>query len=198
MQPLEVMGVGTDWTTVWLPRHADGRQPPLLFQLNSQMMQRKIFGVTMAEPSVERSHVVSRPIVADSFVPLPRRDRSFTSWCGDFYLDAERSILATQIADQHLNPVGIAHGGMLATLVDSAFGATIQHKLNLAVAPVTISLNIDYISPANPGDWVEAHVELHKIGRRISNASCSLRAGDRLVLRASGTFMMQPRNIPTP
>ena len=132
----------------------------------------------------------SQRAVPDGFVPLGRRDPSFISLCGNFHFDAARCVLATRIAEDHLNPIGIAHGGMLATLVDTAFGAALRHKLGLPVAPMTISLNIDYVSPARPGDWVEAHVELHKAGRRISNASCLLNVAGRLVLRASGTFMM--------
>ena len=129
--------------------------------------------------------------VPDGFVPLPPRYRSFIHHCGNFHFNPENCVLATRIANDHLNPIGIAHGGMLATLVDTAFGAAIRHKLKLPVAPMTISLNIDYVSPARPGDWVEAHVELHKAGRRIGNASCSLKVAERLVLRASGTFMME-------
>ncbi len=114
----------------------------------------------------------------------------FTRHCGTFYLHAERPVLATRIERHQLNPVRIAHGGFLATLADSAFGATIKRELGLPVPPITVSLAIDYTGAVREGDWVEAHVEVYKVGKRLSNANCLVKVGERLVLRASGVFMM--------
>ena len=127
----------------------------------------------------------------EGFVPIAAPIPGFVHQCGNFLFCAKRSVVATRIAAHHTNSLAIAHGGMLATLADTAFGVVLPYRLGLRVAPVTVSLNVDYVSAARPGDWVEAHVDLHKAGRRISNASCLLRVGERLVLRASGTFMME-------
>ena len=137
-----------------------------------------------------------RATVPDGFVPLAAPNPGFVRQCGNFHFNAERCAVATRVASHHLNSLAIAHGGLLATLADTAFGVVIPHKLGLVVAPVTISLSLDYISPVRPGDWVEAHVDLHKTGRRISYASCLVKVGERPVLRASGTFMMEEPDRP--
>lgn len=41
---------------------------------------------------------------------------------------------------------------------------------------------------AHPGDWVEAHVDVQRIGSRLAFANCYLMVGERRILRASGVF----------
>ncbi len=54
---------------------------------------------------------------------------------------------------------------------------------------------LHYLNPARVGDWVEAHVEIYKIGRRIGNANCLLKVDERLILRASGSFSMEEQQV---
>ena len=82
------------------------------------------------------------------------------------------------------------HGGFLATLADTAFGVMIKRELDLPVPPATVGLSVDYIGAVRDGDWAEAHVEIHKVGKRLTNASCLVKVGERTVLRASGVFIM--------
>ncbi len=93
-------------------------------------------------------------------------------------------VMALRIGPQHTNVGGIAHGGFLATLADSAMGRNVA-RLHRSV---TVSMTTDFISPAQVGDWLEAHVRVRKQGRRLAFAECDLKVGDRLVLRASGVF----------
>ncbi len=88
--------------------------------------------------------------------------------------------------DGHQNPRGIAHAGILATLGDTAIGMTMSAK---GKSPsVTANLSIDYFGAARPGDWVEAHVELDKMGARLRFGTCKLMCGDRCLLRATAIF----------
>ena len=43
------------------------------------------------------------------------------------------------------------------------------------------------------GDWLEAHVTITKMGRRLAYASCDLRIGERHIMHASGVFAMHER-----
>jgi acyl-coenzyme A thioesterase PaaI-like protein len=54
---------------------------------------------------------------------------------------------------------------------------------------------MDYLSPANLGSWVEAHVEIHRVGRSLSHASLDLRDGERLVARAKATFIGNSQSL---
>ena len=53
---------------------------------------------------------------------------------------------------------------------------------------VTVNLSTDFLDAARPGDWVEAHVEVQKMGKRMAFANCFLQVGARRILRASGVF----------
>ncbi|MFL5372874.1 MAG: PaaI family thioesterase [Myxococcales bacterium] len=100
-------------------------------------------------------------------------------------------VIAMRIEDRHLNTRGIAHGGMLVTLADSALGiaiATAGQDPSRPRAFVTVNLSVDFIASAREGDFVEAHVGIEKLGARLAFATCFLQVGTRRVLRASGVF----------
>lgn len=123
------------------------------------------------------------------FEPL-RAPPGFVREIGGFHVHDELDVVALRVRPEHLNSIGIAHGGFLATLADSAFGVLIKRQCGLLNPPATVTLNMDYIGPARAGDWLQAEVEVHKVGRRLTNASCLLKVGERLVARASGVFIM--------
>ncbi|MCY1414798.1 Thioesterase superfamily protein [compost metagenome] len=125
------------------------------------------------------------------FEPMRRPDDgpSFVKSCQGMYINHATGEVAARILPEHLNPLGIAHGGFLATLADTALGAWIRVQGKLELPPATAELSIDYISPARPGQWITAKVEIHKLGRTLINASLSLLDGERLVVRAKGILV---------
>jgi uncharacterized protein (TIGR00369 family) len=129
----------------------------------------------------------SEATTPEGFTALQRR-AGFLRSCGDFYVHDDRPILAVRLEPQHLNYVGIAHGGFLATVADSAFGVILRRESVTQSVAVTVNLNVDYIGPVYEGDWLEAHVDVLKTGGTFINASCLLKVGERLVLRANGVF----------
>jgi acyl-coenzyme A thioesterase PaaI-like protein len=57
---------------------------------------------------------------------------------------------------------------------------------------VTVNLSADFADVARAGDWVEARVDVQKMGRRLAFASCHLWVGEKRILRASGIFAHVP------
>jgi uncharacterized protein (TIGR00369 family) len=108
-----------------------------------------------------------------------------------------RMVIGIRILEKHLNTRGIAHGGMLVTLADSALGIVLSSSGPEIRPIVTVSLTADFADVARLGDWVEAQVDIQKAGGRLAFASCYLVVGDRRILRASGVFAVmapaQPR-----
>ena len=52
----------------------------------------------------------------------------------------------------------------------------------------TASITTDFAGAATVGDWIEAHVDVHKVGSRLAFANCYIvRDGERIV-HASGVF----------
>ncbi|MND67931.1 Thioesterase superfamily protein [compost metagenome] len=97
--------------------------------------------------------------------------------------------MAARIRPEHLNPLGIAHGGFLATLADTAFGRVLRAAAATELPPATVNLNMDYLGTAPLGAWVEARVQVHKLGRTLYHASLDLLDGERLVARGKATFI---------
>jgi acyl-coenzyme A thioesterase PaaI-like protein len=54
----------------------------------------------------------------------------------------------------------------------------------------TVSLTTDYLGPAGPGDWLEARTEVERAGGRLAFVDCSVRAGDREVVRARAVYAL--------
>lgn len=91
------------------------------------------------------------------------------------------------IASTHLNLHGVAHGGFVATVVDSAFGVNVAKASGGSV--VTANLSIDYLASAKPGDFVEARVQIQRQGRRMVFAECRLTSGTTLLARATSILV---------
>ncbi|MGO4328114.1 PaaI family thioesterase [Cupriavidus sp. 2TAF22] len=116
----------------------------------------------------------------------------FLHTCGQFYMHTDQPVVGFRVGREHLNLIGIAHGGFLATVADVALGAVVRRDLAVAAAP-TVHLSIDYVGAVQPGDWVQAHVRILKDGRKLINADCDVRVGERVVLHASGAFFVKVR-----
>jgi len=91
-----------------------------------------------------------------------------------------------------LNSHGIAHGGMLVTLADTALGIALATSRTPPQPMVTVNLSTDFADAARAGDWIEAHVDIQKVGTRLAFANCYLVVGSKRILRASGVFALVP------
>jgi acyl-CoA thioesterase len=60
-------------------------------------------------------------------------------------------IVTMNVGENHMNALGIAHGGTIASLADSACGLSLLHKLKENEYLVTQNLIVNYLSPVQPG-----------------------------------------------
>lgn len=129
----------------------------------------------------------------EGFVLFPTHP-GFIAHVGPFYYKkgARPMVIGVRIDERHQNIRGIVHGGMLVTIADSALGIAIARTGDPPHAMVTVNLSVDFVESANIGDWVEAHVDIQRIGKRMAYANCYLHVGERRILRASGVFAMMP------
>jgi acyl-coenzyme A thioesterase 13 len=129
--------------------------------------------------------------VPEGFAPVPRRAGKFLDAAlGPLYVKKEGAaqVFGLRIGERHLNSRGIAHGGMLATLADTVLGLALASSRTPPIPMVTVSLTTDFADAARDGDWLEARVDIQKIGTRLAFANCYLAVGPRRILRASGVF----------
>ena len=135
--------------------------------------------------------------VPPGFKPL-RHGGSFLGMLGPLWFKKVdgQPVIALRIEEKHLNIRGIAHGGMLVTLADSALGIVLSRSRNPPQPMVTVSLTTDFVEAARRGDWIEAHVDIQRVGGRLAFANCYLTVGERRILRASGVFALMPATKP--
>ncbi len=140
--------------------------------------------------------------IPDGFKPLKRGGEYLVS-LGPWYYRIDESkgekgqmVLAIRIADRHTNIRHIAHGGFLVTMVDTALGIVVSSSREPPQPIVTVSLTTNFVSSASPGDWIEAHVDLDRMGGRLAYASCTLRAGERIVMTGTGVFALMKPVVP--
>jgi uncharacterized protein (TIGR00369 family) len=99
-------------------------------------------------------------------------------------------VLGVRAEDRHANHRGTIQGGFLATLADFALGRAIEADANDDAERATVSLSVDFLKPANPGDWIEARANVDRVGGTLAFADCSLTVGEREVVRARAVFVV--------
>ena len=98
-------------------------------------------------------------------------------------------VIGLRAEGKHCNARGRVHGGILATLADVALGYVMAFSSDPPARLVTANLSLDFAGTANPGDWLEAHVDIQKQGSRLSFANCYITSGGQRVVRASAVFL---------
>src|SRR5437660_12579470 len=82
-----------------------------------------------------------------------------------------RVVFAAEPAEYHYNPLGTVHGGVMATLLDSALGCAVQSMLPAGTSYTTLELKVNYLRPitAKTGT-VYAEGKLIHVRARIATA----------------------------
>ncbi len=62
-----------------------------------------------------------------------------------------RAVFRMTPHEYHYNPIGTVHGGVFATILDSALGCAIQTMLPAGTAYTTLELKVNYIRPLLAG-----------------------------------------------
>jgi uncharacterized protein (TIGR00369 family) len=122
------------------------------------------------------------------------RDRlqnsEFYRWAGVELIDASPGLVevAFEAGPHHLNLQGLVHGGILATLADTAMGFAVRTVLQPGRRHVTVQLGIEFLSPGRPGRIV-AHGRSVKIGSQLGFAEADVTDPDgRLLAKAHSTL----------
>ena len=80
-------------------------------------------------------------------------------------------VFAVEPAKYHYNPIGVVHGGLAATLLDSAMGCAVQSLLPAGTGYTTLEMKVNLVW-ALTVETGEAHAEAKVIhmGGRIATA----------------------------
>lgn len=103
-------------------------------------------------------------------------------------------LLGFRVEQRHCNPVGMCHGGMLATLADMLVpcAAMYQAKMEERRFLPTVSLQIDYMGVALLGTWVQGEAQILRVTRNLVFGQGLVSADGEPALRVSGIYKMGP------
>ena len=111
-----------------------------------------------------------------------------------FTIDAARSgrgvcTVTGTVERRHLNINEVVHGGVYATILDTAMGAAVVSLLAEDETTATTSLYVEFLRAARKGDTLSARGEVLRRGRHIAFAEGNLfDAEDRRLSQARGTW----------
>ncbi len=141
----------------------------------------------------------AREIVPDGFRPIKSGGEYIASngpIC--FRHGGDGLVFGFRVQDKHCNPMGICHGGWLATMADMVLPVGAREAAGLEDNfLLTVNLSLDFLGPAPLGSWVEGRAELLSRTKRMVFAQGTLSVEARPILRCSGVFRIGPA-LPAP
>ncbi|MCA0146795.1 PaaI family thioesterase [Blastococcus sp. LR1] len=100
--------------------------------------------------------------------------------------------LGFEATDEHLNPAGTLHGGVLATLVDTAMGLAVRTTTDDGEVPATSQLTVTYLRPGKPGR-LEVTARLRTRGEHLTVCEADVEQDGKSLVHAVATFALLER-----
>ena len=96
--------------------------------------------------------------------------------------------LGLQVAEVHCNTMGFMHGGMIATVCDSAMARATHTSLRRRA--VTLRMALEYFDPIQKGDFIEARGALLSEDGEVAHTECRVMVGGAMRARSTGVFRL--------
>ena len=105
-----------------------------------------------------------------------------------------RVVFALVPGEEHYNPIGSVHGGVYATLLDSAAGCAVQSVLPRGTGYTSLDLNVKFLRPVTVDTGrIRAVGTVLNSGRRTALAQAELfDAADRLLAHTTSSCLLFP------
>jgi acyl-CoA thioesterase len=94
--------------------------------------------------------------------------------------------------EEHTNPNGVMHGGVLFSLADTAMGAALFSLLPATEICATIEIKMNFLKPVTEG-LLTCEARVLRRGRTTAVLEARLENGGGAVAVALGTFAIFPR-----
>jgi uncharacterized protein (TIGR00369 family) len=107
-------------------------------------------------------------------------------------VDPGSAVFSLEPGEHLYNPIGSVHGGVLATLLDSALGCAVHSTLPTGVGYTTVDLNVTYLRPVTRDSGrLTCQAEIVHSGRKVATARARVVDGDgRLYATATTTCLI--------
>ena len=91
------------------------------------------------------------------------------------------------VNENHLNALGITHGGYLSALIDAGSGTAAYRSTENATC-VTISLDIKFIGASRIGEEIIGSVKILKKTKTLVFLYCELKCNNNIITAANGIW----------
>lgn len=133
----------------------------------------------------------------EGYVPLEWR-RGFARQIAPLYRRQHNGAftMGFRVEEHHTNGMSNAHGGMLMTFADMAWG----HIVSVETSSywVTVRLTCDFLSSAHLGEWVEGGGEVLSRADDLFVVRGRVWCGERVLITGTGVFKPIQRRDPRP
>jgi uncharacterized protein (TIGR00369 family) len=112
-----------------------------------------------------------------------------------FSFEEGRVVFRLRPQEFHYNPLGSVHGGVFATLLDSACGCAVHTKLPAGVFYTSLDLSVKFLRPVSISTGeIAAEATVVHLGRRMALAEGRIldAAGKVYATASSSCLIMQP------
>jgi len=99
------------------------------------------------------------------------------------------SVVRFEATEEHLNQAGTLHGGVLATLVDTAMGMAVRSTTGEGDVPATSQLTVTYLRPGKPGA-LEVTASVRTRGEHLTVCDADVEQDGRGLVHAVATFAL--------
>jgi uncharacterized protein (TIGR00369 family) len=133
----------------------------------------------------------------DGYVALDFR-RGFVGQIGPLHRCVSGGIVTMgfRVEERHTNGMKNAHGGMLMSFADMAWGQIVS--VETSSYWVTVRLTVDFLSSAHVGEWVEGGSEVIEAKEDLFLVRGRVWVGDRTLMTGTGVFKPIQRRDPRP
>jgi uncharacterized protein (TIGR00369 family) len=101
------------------------------------------------------------------------------------------SEVTLEVKRSHMNAVGVLHGGVVFTLVDTGMACAIMETLRQGETCVSVEIKVNNIAPVREGKLVARSVVGHR-GQTLAHVETDVRTQNgRLVAKGLGTFFIR-------
>ena len=120
------------------------------------------------------------------------RNSPFLSLLGVEIVDApnEPATIRLTVKEELLQSLGVAHGGVAGTMIDTVIGVAAGRTLKEPAAIVTVEYKVSFYQPSRLGDVLTARGELLNAGRQtFSGVARVTNQHNQLVAAGMATYM---------
>lgn len=101
-------------------------------------------------------------------------------------------VFSAEPAEYHYNPLGTVHGGVVATLLDSAMGCAVQSLLPAGTGYTTLEIKVNYLRPITTATGtITCEGTIIHLGGRIATAQARITdAAGKLYAHSTATCII--------